>query len=324
MWKKQYIDTIKKNGKDAGVLKHLIDRTICVRMDMQNRLRVMKRIFFILLLLVLPVLGSAIGALAEETPADEVKVNTPLYFPAENLNFREGTFFYEVAWEGIPAAQAEVSVRERNGLYEVYLSAKTNSFVDVFYKLRYAAAGSLSSEDYSPGYLFIDQRENSRITKASLEFSDDGRIRSQLSKKKSSGLRFEEFNFDSENFTLEPLSAAFLARSLDWEPGVERSFDTFDGKSRYLISLKCIKETTVTINGSERPVWVVEPKVTNLGKNEKSKKLRKAYLYVTADKYRDVLQLESEVFVGSVTTKLTKFVPSARPSLQVAQNLVQK
>ncbi|MCB0329690.1 MAG: DUF3108 domain-containing protein, partial [Bdellovibrionales bacterium] len=180
----------------------------------------------------------ATTAKAEELPADKVEVETEVYFPTEDHEFREGVFTYEVSWQGIPAAEAEVSVQKVDGIYEVLATARTNSFVDVFYKLRYAAHGGLSAEDFSPGYLFIDQRENSRVTKASLEFTEDGRIRSQLSKRKGENVgRTHEYDFEANNFTLEPLSAAFFARSLDWKPGVSRSFDTFDGKSRYLIKL---------------------------------------------------------------------------------------
>jgi hypothetical protein len=259
--------------------------------------------------------------LGKELPSDEVEVHTPVYFPSEDLELREGVFSYEVAWQGIPAAEAEVSVSREGAVYEVLVSAKTNSFVDVFYRLRYIAHGSLSAEDFSPGYLFIDQRENSRVTKATVSFTNDGRIRSELLKKKDSGNRITEYDFEADNFTLEPLSAAFLARSLDWEPGVSRSFDTFDAKSRYLVTLTCREKVMIEVNGVSRPVWIIEPEVQNLNKKEKASKLRKAYLYVTADKYRDVLQIKSEVFIGTVTTKLKSYSSDPPESVQLAQNM---
>ncbi|MCI5065082.1 DUF3108 domain-containing protein [bacterium] len=272
-------------------------------------------------LLGLVLLGAVPFAVAEEIPADQVQVSTPLYFPGDQHRFREGTFTYEIAWQGIPAAEAEISVKQTNGMYEVLIAARTNKVVDVFYKLRYAAAASLSAEDFTPGYLFIDQRENSRVTKASLAFSGDGRVRSHLSKRKSSGNQFKDYDFLADNYTLEPLSAAFLARSLDWEVGQEREFDTFDGKSRYLITLRCVDEVEVEVNGQTRPVWIVEPNLRNLTKDEDSKKLKKALLYVTADEHRDILQVKSEVFVGQVTTKLRSFRPLPDSPVQIAQEL---
>lgn len=254
---------------------------------------------------------------ADELLADQVDVTTPVYFPEKGHDFREGIFNYEVSWQGIHAADVEITVRRKSEIYEVFIAVETNSFVDVFYKLRYSVLGTIAADDFTPGILLIDQRENSRVTKASLAFADDGRIRSELSKKKDSGNRFREYDFYSNNFTLEPLSAAFLARSLDWAPGVERTFDTFDGKSRYLISLKCTEERWMKVGGKKRRVWVVEPSVINLNKQEKAKKLRRAALYVTADKYRDILQITSEVFVGRVTTKLTGYRPALEKPLQL-------
>lgn len=272
-------------------------------------------LFFTILLTVS--FGARNTACAKELSADEVRVSTPVYFPSDRHSFREGIFRYEVSWQGIHAADVEITVSKKDEMYEVFVSVETNSFVDVFYKLRYTALGAIAADDFSPGFLLIDQRENSRVTKASLAFSDDGRIRSELSKKKDSGNRFREYDFHPNNFTLEPLSAAFLARSLDWAPGVERQFDTFDGKSRYLISLKCTDERWMKVGGTKRRVWVVEPTVLNLNRQEKAKKLRRAALYVTADEHRDILQITSEVFIGSVKTQLTAFEPALEKPLQV-------
>ncbi|MCB0320523.1 MAG: DUF3108 domain-containing protein [Bdellovibrionales bacterium] len=255
---------------------------------------------------------------AAELESDEVQVTTPVYFPVGDYEFREGTFQYEVSWQGIPAALAQITTKKSGDRYEVYMSARTNKVVDIFYRLRYAALGSLSALDFSPGYLQIDQRENQKVTKAIIRFSETGRIQSELTK---TGKDPKEYDFTSENFTMEPLSAAFLARSLAWKPGDVREFDTFDGKTRYLITLKCVDLISVKVNNEKRRVWVVEPKVVNLNKNEKSKKLRKAHIYVTADKYRDLLQLQSEVFVGSVTTKLKSFKPLPREAVSLAQNV---
>lgn len=285
--------------------------------EMITRLRTSITVLSLLMAGVL-LFGLPGGAAAADLEAPEVEVSTPVYFPSDQYSFREGTYKYEISWQGIPAADAELSITREGDLYRVMASARTNSVVDVFYKLRYQAAGSISAEDFSPGILEIDQRENSKVTKASIHFTDEGKISSQLTK---TGREPRIYNFDLNNYTLEPLSASLLARSLDWEPGITRSFDTFDGKSRYLITLKCVDELEVTINGKKRKVWEVEPSVTNLNKNEKHDKLRRATMYVTADKYREVLQLVSEVYVGSVVTKLIAFEPREKKAIQLAQNL---
>ena len=163
---------------------------------------------------------------AELTPA-EVEIRTPVYAPSGSHEFQQGTYGYEISWQGIPAAEATVKVERVGRQYRLVATAKTLSFVDMFYKLRYRAEGLISAEDYTPRKMIIDQRENSRIKNTKVKFLRNGEIHSVLAKK--DGDR-KELQFRPGNFTLEPFSAAFLARSLDWTPGQEREFDTFDGK----------------------------------------------------------------------------------------------
>lgn len=281
--------------------------------------RIVLLCFALVLFLIPAITGADEKPKARSLNADEVKIETPIYFPGGDYEFREGTFLYEVSWQGIPAAQAQITMKKSGDRYEVYLSARTNKVIDIFYRLRYAALGSLSSEDFSPGFLQIDQRENQKVTKAMIKFYESGRIQSELTK---TGRTPKEYDFEPQNFTLEPLSAAFLARSLDWEPGITREFDTFDGKSRYLIKLKCKEKISVEVNGENKPVWVIEPEITNLNKNRKADKIREVFFYVTADKHRDLLHLQSEVFVGSVITKLKSFKPLPEEAVALVKNVV--
>ncbi len=251
--------------------------------------------------------------------ASEVKVVTPVYRP-NPFSFRPqlGTYTYEASWEGIPAAQMKIQVAQNGLYYSIVTSAQTYSGIDLLYKLRYRAEGIISSVDYQPLKTTIDHKENSRIKNVEINFSEDGLI---YGKREQKGKDTTEFRFKTNNFTLDPFAAAFIARGVDWKLGETHEFDTFNGKSRYLIQLTAVDKTTIRVNGSEREVWVISPVVKNLTDMAKSNKLRQAKIYVTADREREVLKLTSSVFIGSVATKLISFEPdliSSQASAQLA------
>lgn len=245
-------------------------------------------------------------------PVEEVEVTTPVYH-ANMADFKPplGEYEYSVTWQGIGAARLKVNINKVGMHYHVQAVAKTNSFIDIFYKLRYTAKGLLSAVDLLPLHTSIDSKENSKHKKSEVNFLPDGTIRSAYFR---NGVGTTTKAFDPGNFMLDPISAAFLARSLDWEVGETREFDTFNGKSRYLISLTALEKTTMKVNDEERPVWVISPKVEKLTSRNAKKKLREAKIYVTADEKREILQIVSSVFIGSVKTRLEEFTPLAGPA----------
>lgn len=249
----------------------------------------------------------------------EVVIQTPVYRPQfPDFDPPLGKYTYTVSWQGIPAATVTADIEQDGEHYLIEATARTYSGIDLIYRLRYTAQGVLSKSDLMPIRTVIDNRENSRHKRSEIEFKEDGTIHSVFMKK---GEEPEIYSFDPENFTLDPFAAAFLARSLDWQPGQVRKFDTFNGKSRYLITLTAEERTTVKVNGEERDVWVVSPYVEKLTDMTSKQKLRKAWIYITADKAREILMIKSEVFIGTVKTKLVEFTPSIRPNAgtQVAQ-----
>ncbi len=258
-------------------------------------------------------------ARAEATSSAVPSVSTPVYHPDfSKFQLTLGTYEYQVSWEGIPAADASVTISQEGMRYRMLVSAKTYSGIDIFYKLRYRAEAIMSSVDLQPIRTLIDQRENSTHKNTQIEFLENGSIRSVRSK---NGGDVSVTTIDTGNFTLEPLSAGLIARGLPWSVGTTHVFDAFNGKTRYLISLTAESEETIKVNGESRKVWVISPQVKFVENNENHKKLRRARIYVTADDKREILKIVSSVFVGSVTTALEAFTPATpqgRTATQVA------
>lgn len=250
-----------------------------------------------------------------------VKVSTPVYQPwSGDFQPALGTYTYTVSWEGIPAATATITIGEDGSNYQVTANAETYSAIDIFYTLRYQMNGVLSGSDLAPIHSFTNHRENSRIKTLDINFEPSGEIRAireQVGKQDSK----REIRFVSNNPTLDPIGAAFMARSLPWSVGDSKSFDVFNGKSRYLVTLSAKEKSRILHQGTMRDVWVIVPRVKNLTTTEPVQKLREAKIYLTTDSAREILKIESSVFIGKVYTELDSFEPSiAQPSsMRMAQ-----
>lgn len=243
----------------------------------------------------------------EDLEAGQVTVSTPVYRP-ELSTYRPtfGTYEYTVSWEGIPAADVSITVEPDQDNLRVIAKAETYSGIDLFYRLRYHSEGFLSALDLSPQRSVTDDQQNSKIKNVKIDYLDNGDIRAVRSQV---GKETKVLQFSPNNFTLEPFSASMIARSLPWQIGQSRDFDTFNGKTRYLITISCIGRETMEVNDEEKPVLVFSPKVLNLTNPAANSKLRDAKIYITDDSERRLLSIVSEVFVGSVYTELNKFTP---------------
>ena len=108
----------------------------------------------------------------------------------------------------------------------------------------------------------------------------------------------------------DPISAAFYAKSVPMEVGSVLEIDVFNGRNRFVITFNVVGKETVEVGDREVEAFKIEPKVKKLTDTEGEKKFRSATLWISADDKREVLKMESEVFVGSVSAELEKFEPA--------------
>ncbi len=266
-------------------------------------------------LLVSLTLGLALGTMTAR--ADDyiaphlVKVSTPLYKAQTNkYRPRLGTYEYTVSWQGIPAASCTLTVGEQNGKYQIEAAARTYSGVDLLYRLRYVATGTLDANTMQSETLVINHDENSRHKNITMHFEDSGEKITAVRSKGPEDPDKKLVSFEPNNMTLDPIGAAFLARTLPWEVGQSRDLDVFNGKSRYFITLSAVEKTSIMYQGVSRNVIVLTPRVRNLSTTKPRSKLREAFIYVTDDDQHEVLKIVSSVFIGSVTTELESFIPA--------------
>lgn len=248
-------------------------------------------------------------AVADYISPGTVSIKTKHYRP-QSTEFEKGTYFYDVSWQGIKVGKAEVQVKDRTldaqEFLQVTASARTARFIEIFYKLRHTSESLFDADSLKPRRFYTAQTEKSREKIREVSFGDDGRIRSVTTK---NGKRREPVEFVSENLTLDPISAAFIARTLPIDPGKEFEFDVFNGKHRYLISFSVEGREIISLNGKDYDAFKVVPSVQKLTDTEGEKRLKSATIWVSADQSREVLKMKSKVLVGSVSARLTGFAP---------------
>lgn len=297
-----------------------VDAPLLSRYESQESMRAVKkgllRIIFFLGVNFLTSVSSIYTVHADDyISPDLVKVTTPVYRPNKQLfHPKLGVYEYSVGWEGINAASCAVTISKKEGAYIVDAAARTYTGVDLLYKLRYEAIGTISAEDFSSISLSIDHRENSRRKNIEMSFQPDHGPITATRGKGADDPEKKTVSFSPNNLTLDPIGAVFLARGLEWNIGDTKHFDVFNGKSRYFISLSAIRRETIEYKGEKRPVIVISPQVRNLTTTKPRAKLREAFIYVSDDQDRDVLRIVSSVFIGSVITELESFTPQTKLS----------
>lgn len=255
-------------------------------------------------------LSSTPAARADYIAPGEVKVKTAAYQPRWT-SFAEGTYHYQISWQGIKVAEAQVDVGNQEAdsqsdAYHVTATAKTAELISIFYKLRHKSESMFDAATLRPRRYYSWQKENSTEKTREINFQSTGEISTKGVK---NGQIEDAVTFHSDNLTLDPIAAAFVARSLPLMPGETLSFDVFNGKHRYLIAFNVGPREKIKINDREYEAYKVTPKVQKLTDSEGEKRLKWATIWVSADDDREVLKLESRVLIGSVSAKLVKFVP---------------
>src|SRR5262249_6868634 len=143
----------------------------------------------------------------------------------------------------------------------VETTAKTNRAISILYSLQHTSASLFRADTLSPIRFVTDQTANSKQRLRKVDFDSDGKIVSSLLKE---GKEIEHLEFHSTNTTLDPISAAFLARTLPAELGTKESFDVFNGKHRFLISFEVVGRERIKVNGEMRDAFKVQPNVQKL------------------------------------------------------------
>jgi hypothetical protein len=226
-----------------------------------------------------------------------------------NGNHRQRPLETEVAlfharWNGIPVAQAEVraapvTVNGRK-LYEVKVFATTWKYLELIFKMRDTIESVFDPENSRPHNFIFRQRENRKVIDTHARFDAD-KMKWRVLRQR--GEKVRQYEFGSPH-TLDPISAAYLARSADFNVGDRIQMEVFGGRSQYLVSLDIEGREPLSAMGKTVEAYRIVPKVVNLTRAGYASRMRQATVWISADEKRTPLKMVSQVFIGNVSIEM--------------------
>lgn len=214
---------------------------------------------------------------------------------------------YRVAWNGIPAASAVVTIAPgdvagRESLV-VEASASTNPFVSLFWSFRGTLRTTMLADGPTPRHFDYRREINGSPHATTIDF-DGTRAHGVYVR----GDRRQEGELAGE--ILDPVTAVFRARGSDAGPGDALWYDVWTGEVRYLVRLDVRASEPIDVPAGSFAALRVVPHVWRIeGRPAPDTRLRRATIWVTDDPRHVPLRIRSKVFAGSVTLDLVDFAP---------------
>jgi hypothetical protein len=218
------------------------------------------------------------------------------FAPGERLTFH-------LRWGAIPAGQATLEVHPPEILdgqpaHHFVLTARTNRFVDVFYKVRQR----------------IDAYADVQMSR-SLLYKE---VHTVHSKQRDAEIRFDWENLQAQyvNFgkakapidihpgAFDPLSVFYYSRLFD--PGRRTLLErpVTDGKKCVIGRAAIVGKEKIEVEGETYDTYLVEPELKEVGGVFEKSRDAKIRIWVTADERRIPVRIRSKVIIGSFTGDL--------------------
>ena len=260
---------------------------------------VARLVFFALALNCLLVAG---GAFADTPRGGE-------HYQPENSAFGgDEHVVYQASWNGIPVASAVVDAKavwlEGKRCYQVTIQATTWKYLELIWRMRDSIESVFETETLHPRRFVFHQRENRKRIDTTAVFDPANQ---KWAVKRQQGTRLKQFEFVSPH-TFDPISASYLARTLDFEVGDTLQLEVFGGKSRYLLQLDVVAAERIALRAGEIDAFKIIPRLQNLSRSGYAGRLREATVWISADRMKRPLKLVSQVFLGAVTIEMVNGV----------------
>lgn len=225
----------------------------------------------------------------------------------ENLQraFQSGEkLTFRLRWAFISAGYATMEVlpmetREGQRAFHFLLTAKSNTFIDTFYKVRdridaWADAAMEHSLLYKK-----NQREGRHRRDETVRF-DWKNAKADY----KDTYRHLQKQIDLMPGSFDPLSAFYYVRTQKLEPGAVLQRPVTDGKKNVMGILKVVGREKIAIDGNEYDTWLIKPDLKHIGGVFEKSKDAHIKLWVTADKHQLPVKIASKVVVGSFVGEL--------------------
>ena len=216
--------------------------------------------------------------------------------PGEKLTF-------QLSWTIIPAGESILEVLPMETIdgikaYHFLLTATSNAFVDIFYKVRDRIDAYVTA-DVTHSILYKKkQREGKSVRDIVVNFD--------WQHKKAQYTNFKEklAPIDILPGSFDPLSAFYFIRLVDFKGKSTIERPITDGKECIIGRLSIIKKETIHLKTGTYDTYLIEPELKHIGGVFEKSKNAKIQLWVTADKRKIPVKIKSKVAVGSFVGEL--------------------
>ena len=247
--------------------------------------------------------GQAVQSVQPMVKLESVPVYQPKAYPFEGGEKE----VYRATWNGMfSVATAEVhtvpTVVDGKKVFQVRVDAKTSRVLDMIWKMRDTISSTFDAKGLAPSRFTFSQRENSRVIDTDARY--DPSTKRWAVNRQQVGKKPRIYEFDSQN-TLDPISTAYLARSIDFKVGDRLYFKVFGGRYRYLLELFVEKKEMVTLeSGKSIEAFRITPRIQNITKKGYATRLNEAAVWLSADERRVPVKLSSKIVFGTVYLEL--------------------
>jgi hypothetical protein len=106
---------------------------------------------------------------------------------------------------------------------------------------------------------------------------------------------------------MDVFSSIFLALSFDWSIGERHEFSVFIGEKQYAVTLDCIGMSAFDTEDDRIPVRVIQRPIRKTTESKSSSVARKTRIFIAADESKDIVKIETEPGIGTVTLRMVRF-----------------
>jgi hypothetical protein len=273
-------------------------------------------LFIIVFVLLGALISAPLSDSAQVLPVkpEAVPVYQPKYFPFEGGE----KAVYRASWNGmVSVATAEIfttpAVVDGRQVYNVRVEAKTSRALDWIWKMRDTILSTFDAKALIPSRFSFHQRENSRVINTEARYIESSKR--WMVNREQVGKRARVWEFDSQN-TFDPLTAVYLARSLEFKPGDRLYFKVFGGRNQYLLEMNVERKERVNLSsGKTVEAFRIIPRLQNITKNGYAERMNEAVIWLSADERRIPVKLSSKITFGRVHLELIedKYALHAKP-----------
>jgi len=224
----------------------------------------------------------------------------------ENLPFRPGEkLTFRLKWSFIPAGEVVLAVLpieiiDGQPSYHFAMTARTNSFVDAFYKVR----------DRIDAYTDIGMTHTVLYRKKQHEGSTRRDVVVSFDWEKNEALYTtatdEREPIAIQPGSFDPLSVFYYVRLSGMKENGTIERPVTDGKKCVIGTARIVRRETLKLPSGTYDTYLLEPDLRHVGGVFRKSKNAKIELWVTADHRKLPVKIKSKVAVGSFIGELTK------------------